>query len=221
MKKLNTCYIFGAAPASREDIMYFDLCEQDTVICADGGYALACECGVKPNWVVGDFDSSNDPEEIPNLIRVKPEKDDTDMELAVAQGIKLGYRNFVIYGALGGRYDHAFANIQLLGRLIEQGISARLVNRQNLIYMIKDRTETLDRIENFPYVSLFSFSERCEGITLKNMKYPLSDAVLTNTSAGLGVSNEMLENTAEITVKKGTLLIMRSRDRKSRTQHCR
>lgn len=207
------CYIFGAAPIS--DYRFVKLKEDKNrcVICADGGCKHAKACGIVPDWIVGDFDSNDSLEQdFPQVIRVKPEKDDTDMELAVRHGKKLGYRNFVIYGGLGGRLDHSYANLQMIAGMENQGLKVVLFSPKNQVSMLRDGKIMLYRDLEYPYVSLFSFSEKCEGVTLTGMKYPLSDYCLKNTSAGLTVSNEILEDTATIEVRKGTLLIVRSRD---------
>lgn len=206
------CYIFGAAPIS--DYQFVQLAEGENrcIICADGGLRHAKACGVVPDWIVGDFDSGSLETAFPQVIRVRPEKDDTDMELAVSQGEKLGYRKFVIYGALGGRFDHGYANLQMIAGMKERGLEAVLVDEQNQISVLKDETVSLQRDERYPYLSLFSFSEESEGVTLTGMKYPLVDYLLKNTSAGLSVSNEILGESGTVSVRKGTLFIMRSRD---------
>lgn len=205
-------FILGAGPIEDYALLRPSVRPEDVVICADGGYRHALAWGIEPQWLVGDFDSNRLPVEHPNVIRVKPEKDDTDMELAVRKGIQLGCQEFVIYGALGGRLDHTIANLQMLSVLLNQGIKATIRDEQNELFLLNPGTVVLNQ-NDFPYVSLFSFSERCEGITLVGMKYPLENAVLTNQSAGLGVSNEILESSATISFRSGTLIVIRSRDR--------
>jgi len=209
---MNTCYIFGAAPIDDYRFIRLELDDSDVVICADGGYHHVLACGLQPDWVVGDFDSESAEVLLPNTIRVKPEKDDTDMELAVAQGISLGYRTFVLYGALGGRLDHTVANLQLLASLTERGIQATLLDAQNEVTMLQNGTRTLTPNE-YPYVSIFSHSSQSEGVTLTGFRYPLTEKTLHNTTGGLTVSNELAAPTASITVRRGMLLILRTKDR--------
>lgn len=55
-------------------------------------------------------------------------------------------------------------------------------------------------------VSVFCHSDRAEGVTIQGLKYTLQDAELTN-GFPLGVSNEFIGERAEISVKKGILLV--------------
>lgn len=209
---MKTCYIFGAAPMDDYTHVHPHIEKEDTVICADGGYGCALACGIKPDWIVGDFDSEKSDVLLPNVIRVKPEKDDTDMQLALSHGRTLGYSNFVIYGALGGRFDHAYANIQLVIEQLIEGVTVKLIDSQNEIFAIQNTRVVLSKT-SYKYVSLLCYSERCEGVTLTGMKYPLDDYTLTYTSGGLGVSNEIIGENATITVKNGILLVMQTADR--------
>lgn len=210
---MKTCYIFGAAPISNYTDIQLQLGPEDIVICADGGSRHAAACEIVPDWIVGDFDSSQMTIDSSNIIRVKPEKDNTDMELAINHGISLGYQNFVIYGALAGRFDHAMANIQMMASMIKRQIHITLEDEQNRCWMIQNERVVLQK-NRFPYVSVFSFSEYCYGVTLVGMKYPLTNYTLTNVSAGLSVSNEILGQEASIEVQKGILLIICSKDKK-------
>lgn len=93
------CYIVGAGerPAS------LDVAKEGYWIAADGGYAVLQAAGIKPDLVLGDFDSLGYVPRHPNLIRTPAEKDDTDTMLAIRQGLDLGFRRFVLYGCLGGQ----------------------------------------------------------------------------------------------------------------------
>ena len=110
MKK---CVIFAGG-----DFEIADFAERDRglfAICADGGYRHAESVGLKPDVFIGDFDSFDGllPENI-EVHRSVPEKDDTDTMLAVKYAIENNFNYIIIYGGLGGRFDHTFANIQTL-----------------------------------------------------------------------------------------------------------
>ena len=208
--QMKICYIFGAAPIADCSYIQIEFKEHDTVICADGGYQLAKRLGITPDWIVGDFDSNHEEIDFNQVIRVKPEKDDTDLYLAVNHGKTLGYTHFVIYGALGGRLDHTVANIQMLMGFVEEGIHITIKDEQNDMTAIQnDKIELLQN--KFHYFSLFSLTEKSEGVTIEGGKYPLYNATLTNNFP-LGVSNEVSKEKAVISVKKGVLLIIQSKD---------
>ena len=112
------CMIIGAAPlASGAVFEEFDP-KEHYVICADAGYDTAVQYGVRPDLVIGDFDSAaKRPPETIRTIKLPVEKDVTDMMGAVMVGQKLGYKTFVLIGGLGGdRFDHSMANLDLQAR---------------------------------------------------------------------------------------------------------
>lgn len=191
--------------------------ENDIIFALDGGL-LYCEAnGIRPDYIIGDFDSL--PEEKEELLTKYPqecilrlpcEKDDTDMLAAIKFADEKGIRDFVILGGLGGRLSHTIANLQCLMYLKERGMTGVLLGRDTKAFLLQNETYIFDENER-GYVSVFSYSQKASGINLKNLKYELEDAVLTSAFP-LGVSNEfILGKTAEISVKDGTLLVVLDR----------
>ncbi len=203
---MKTCYIIAAGECEK---INFKKEETDFIICADAGYRKAIENNITPDLIVGDFDSLG---EIPKLenIEVHPsEKDETDTFLALTCGMEHGYKNFVVFGALGGRLDHTFANLQLLKYLCERDVSCTLVSSLETVTAIKDSSFVFPKGETGT-VSVFSLSDEANGVCERGFKYPLENAVLTS-SFPLGVSNELLGNGAEISVENGVLMIVKER----------
>lgn len=201
MKKI--CYIVGAGDVPEKKIIIGD---SDYIICADAGYKHMGIFSRQPDLVIGDFDSLGAVPDFENKIVLPPEKDDTDMTLAVSEGIKKGYDTFVIFGGLGGeRMDHSIANIQLLHFICEKGCIGFLVNGSRIFTAIKNRKASFSN-ECEGYISVFSLTDKSDGVTIKNLKYELSDYTMKN-SAVLGVSNEFIGEKAEIEVKNGVLLL--------------
>ena len=132
--KMATCYIYGAMPCGSTE----KLEEGDLLIAADGGYAYLQ--GQKPDLVVGDFDSLGYVPEGEQIIRHPVQKDDTDMLLAVREGLKRGYRKFVLYGGIGGRLDHTIANLQVLAFLQGQGCQAVLYGEKEEVHLLHNET---------------------------------------------------------------------------------
>ena len=187
--------------------------DNDSIIALDGGLAFCAEYGIVPDRIVGDFDSlSVDKQELLGkypqemVYRLPCEKDDTDTLAALRMAVEMGYEKFLIYGGLGGRLSHTMANIQSLLFLKEKGLHGELVGDESRIFLLRDESVVLPGNEE-GYVSVFSFSEHAEGVTLKNLKYEIEDAELTN-SFPLGVSNEFVGKETEISVKKGVLLVV-------------
>lgn len=197
------CYIIGAGNCTR---LPQNIKKEDMVIAVDGGYKYVKDTRV--DLVVGDFDSLGYVPEHPNVLKLQPEKDDTDMLVALKEGLKVGYKTFHIYGGCGGRLDHTLANIQSLAFLQKQGAKGILHDDDTLITMVKNGSLILPA-KQAGYLSVFSYSEKSEGVTLKGVKYPLEQATLTNAFP-LGISNEFIGQSAEIFVEKGCLLILYS-----------
>ncbi len=207
------CIIIGAGDFQISSI---SVEEGDWVIAADGGFSYCRRLKLEPDLVLGDFDSltGEGRQELeslrlscPEKVKTLPvEKDDTDMLAAIREGLARGYRLFHIYGSQGGRLDHTIANIQCLNFLKEQGAEGMLLEEDGMICLLRDETaEFPPQCEG--RLSLFSYGESAEGVDIRNMKYELKDAVLTN-SFPIGVSNEFIGRPASVSVRKGTLLLL-------------
>jgi len=206
------CFITGAGEFSGLVIPG----SEDFIIAADGGYRELVSRGIVPDLVVGDFDSLGSPPDHPHIFSSPVEKDDTDMMLAVKQGLSRGYKLFLIDGGLGGRLDHTIANCQTLAYLSRNGARGVLLGREMRVTAVTNGTvrfapgdaDSAGAPDGTPagIVSVFSAGEKAEGVTITGLKYPLEDAALT-CDYPLGVSNEFTGSPAEVTVREGTLLI--------------
>ena len=162
-----------------------------------------------PDLAVGDFDSLSEEGKI---IRLKPEKDDSDTQSAVNQMIRKGAKDILILGATGTRLDHVLANLGLLSMGKEKGVHIAIADQWNYITLAESGT-ILHREEQFgKYVSFFTVGGDVTGLTLRGFKYPLNGYHLTVEDSGLTVSNEISEETAEILYESGQLLMIMSRD---------
>lgn len=183
------------------------------VVCADCGYRHALAQGIKPDAIVGDFDSWT--EELPKgvaLVKHPPEKDDTDTWLAIEYGRSKGRDNFIIYGAFGGdRIDHTIANLQLLYRMAAEGLSGHFRYRnQNVFLQDFSHDHELEMLlGGGARFSLFALTDVCTDVSIENAKYPLAHAKLRN-SYPLGVSNEVAEDCDHviITANSGMMLVV-------------
>ena len=183
----------------------------DFIICADGGYSVALRAGLRPGLVIGDFDScAGRVADGVDIERFPSEKDDTDTLLGLKRGLAMGFRDFLIIGGVGGRFDHSFANLQAVSYCLDMGGRAVMADGRNIIMMTDDRLFVAERREGF-YLSLFSWSESCEGLCVEGAKYPLENFSLGRDNS-LGVSNEFMEDSVTIKKKSGRLLIVLSRD---------
>lgn len=188
--------------------------EDALVICADCGYRYAAEHGIVPDILLGDFDSWTEtlPEAV-EQIRFPVEKDETDTVLAVYCGRDRGCTEFFLYGVFGGtRPEHSVANIQLLYHMALQGLHGQLIHGDTRVTVQLPSTVRYPQYEG--HFSVFSLTERTEGLTMKGVYYPVENGVLENTFP-LGVSNHITEPYAEVSFAKGALLVMQTEEPKS------
>ena len=199
---MKTCIIFCAAGF---DGLVREIREEDCVIAADGGLRYVQQLGIAPDVVLGDFDSLGYTPQGANVFPV--EKDDTDAMLAVRRGLALGCREFLLYGSMDGpRLDHTIANFQTLQFLADHGAVGYLIGTAYMVTVVKNGTIRFPARREGT-VSVFCLGADAKGVTLKGLYYPLEDGTLT-AGFPLGVSNHFTEESAEITVKDGSLLVL-------------
>lgn len=197
----------------------------DFVLAVDAGLSACSKLKLNPDLAVGDFDTFG-RERILRLSREsglaleihRPEKDESDTELAFRVLADSGCTRADILGATGGRLDHELANIHLLYQAKRRGLSANCYDAQNRIRLIDAATEprTVFRRDTVygKYVSFLPFTERVLGITLDGFRYPLNKkdiSVFENPS--LCVSNELAEDEAVLTFDRGILICVESLDK--------
>ena len=196
------CYIFGAGS-------YFGLicrpAPEDTVIAADGGWRICREEGIVPDLLLGDFDSLHTVPDFGHIRRVPVEKDDTDMMLAIKEGLARGETDFRLYGGVGGRTDHTIANLQGLLYLAERGARGWLYGDRERFTAICGGELCLPARDR-GIVSVFCMGADAQGVTIEGGQYTVHDAVLT-ASFPLGVSNHFVGNPVRVSVTQGSLLI--------------
>ena len=184
----------------------------DIVIAADSGYKNALTLGERVEILLGDFDSL-DKKDIPKnieVLTVPAEKDFTDTQLAVQTAIDKGAQDICIIGGLDGRLDHTLSNMALLRDLADKNVYATITNGYNRIRYIRS-TSTLIARSGFDYLSLIADGEKVKGVCIEGCKYPLKNATLTNKYQ-YAVSNEIEGNCALISVRKGGLFIVESKN---------
>lgn len=183
----------------------------DLLICADGGVRVAYALKRPPHIVIGDFDSAGARmlqwarRHGAALLRFPTDKDKTDTELAIHHALDAGVAEIDLYGVLGGRVDHALANVGLLTLAAQRGCRARLLEGPSEIYLAGTKTRIAGVIGDL--VSLLPVSDVASGVTTNGLKYPLLNGTLRLGST-LGVSNEISVSPASVTVGHGMLLVI-------------
>lgn len=192
----------------------------DKIIAVDGGLEAAEALGLVPDYIVGDFDTVHQEvverfRKFPFIVweQHKPEKNETDTELARSRALTLGCGRILFLGATGGRLDHMLGNLHALYACMQKGIEAYLVDSQNRICLL-DAGKTFYRESTFgTYISFLPYTEEVKGISLKGFRYPLDNKTIRRgEEVGLCISNELAENQAELTFQEGILVCVESTD---------
>jgi len=186
----------------------------DYIICADGGTRHASALDLKPALVIGDMDSTDSAylkklqaDDVP--IELFPRnKNETDLELAIAKAIEFNPKEIVIIAALGGRLDQTLANIALISNLQLSTFNLKLDDGAEEIFFCRDQAEVKGRSGDI--VSLIPWQGEVTGICTKNLKWALDNETFYPEKSR-GISNEMTADVANIKISKGLLLIVHTR----------
>ena len=190
----------------------------DYVIAADAGLEVLRPLHISPNAVVGDLDTVDKKvlEEYQNQPGIefeihKPEKDETDTELALLTAARQGCEAVDILGALGGRMDHAIDNIQLMYQFFCQGMEVNIYDARNRLYLLGGH-KVFHREEVYgKYISFLPMTETVEGLTLRGFKYPLQRRTI-GLGTSLCISNELKREEGILELEKGVLLCVEAHD---------
>ena len=179
------------------------------VIAADSGVHAAEVLGLHVDVIVGDLDSA-DPAAVDRAVaagatveRYSPQKDATDLELALEAADAHGAHDVCVVGGAGGRLDHLLANLALLAspRFAHLRVTA-LVGEARLT-VITDQAELAGAPGGL--LTLVPLGGPAHGVTTEGLEYPLHDEVL-DAGTTRGVSNVFLAETATVRVERGIVL---------------
>ncbi|WP_223588567.1 thiamine diphosphokinase [Neobacillus bataviensis] len=194
--------------------------EENTIwVGVDRGVFHLLKCNISPVIAFGDFDSVS-PEElqfieskVEELKRFKPEKDETDMELALNWALEQNPEKIRIFGATGGRLDHLFANVQLLLNPLraKKTVDICLIDRNNLLFLKEPGTYTIKKMNAEKYISFVPLTLTVSGITLEGFKFPLKNQHISLGST-LCISNELISDYGTFSFSEGILIVIRSHD---------
>ena len=221
---MKRCVIVGGAPIENYDRIKGYLRDDDFIIYCDCGLKHRERLEVKPDLIVGDFDSyeksklggisinmenaTATDEDSSEVIELCPVKDDTDTSHAVTVAIERGFEDFLLVGMTGRRMDHTLGNVYILHRLDELNKKALMADDYSEMSIVNRETVSID--DSMPFFSLINITGKASGITIKNAKYPLENGEIVQIHNDLGVSNEVLPGMmASISVKEGKLLLIR------------
>lgn len=200
------CVIVGGADIANYARVRSFLKDDDFIVYCDSGLKHMEALGRKPSLIVADFDSYDDPHMDVETITLPVAKDDTDTVYAMHEGIRRGYTEFLIIGAIGARLDHTLVNVYILTALENSGCRGMIVDDYSEMELVTDKAYVSDV---YPFFSLVAMEGAARGVTIKDAKFEIEDAVI-GPDYQYATSNEPLPGrTSEITVKDGRLLLIK------------
>lgn len=205
------CLIIANGPPPNLEQVHHEAAKADLIIAADGGTVHLLAAGLYPDVVVGDLDSLS-KEVLDDLraaevsIQSHPtRKNETDLELALMEAVRRGATAMTILAAIGGRLDQTLANVFLLTLPTLANTPLRLLTATEEAFVVQDRAAITGEVGDI--VSLVPLTKRAVGVTTRGLEYPLDDAILA-FSPTLGISNELREAEAQVSLTDGLLLVV-------------
>lgn len=199
--------VAGGAPIDAATVA--DLPASATVIAADSGLDRALALGWSVDVVVGDMDSVSDSALVAaeaagtELVRHRAEKDETDLEIALALAVERGATHLVVVGADGGRFDHLLANALVLASPWLSSVQVEARFGPTVVRVVRDAVTLTGRPGAL--VSLLPVHGAAHGVVTEGLRYPLRAETLEPGSPR-GMSNELEETTARVSLGAGVLL---------------
>ena len=185
------------------------------IISSDGGARHLRMLNISPHVMIGDFDSINQDDlsffkkkEI-KVLNFPLKKNHTDTELCVSYALEKKASDITFLGVTGSRLDHTLANIFLLKKLAKLNIQARIIDKHNEIYIVTNFIELKGTPKEL--LSIIPVTQKVTGVTLTGFEYPLENASMQMGDT-LGISNIFKESVVSISIKKGALIVTRSKD---------
>jgi len=206
--------VSGGNPPSKE-LLNREIIKDTFLIVADSGANCLFDYKIKPDLLVGDFDSID--KEVLNYFKQNnckidtypTEKDFTDTEIAVEKALIMKPDKIVFLGCIGSRVDHLLGNIGMLKICLENGVDACLVDENNDIRLVSEAV-SLKGVRGQIF-SLTSYGDEVVGLTIEGAKYPLNNYNL-KIGQSISISNEFKHHQVNLKFKSGTLMVILATD---------
>ncbi|HJW48738.1 MAG TPA: thiamine diphosphokinase [Candidatus Limnocylindria bacterium] len=189
----------------------------DLIVAADGGTLALERWGVVPNAIVGDLDSlgveraAEYGERGVTVVPFSPEKDESDLELAIDYATEAKADELVLLGIFGGeRFDHELANALLLASDEYRGRRMRAIRGDTTVRALHggDRLDLAGAPGDL--VTLLAVQGDAEGVRTQRLRYPLAGETLP-FGAARGLSSLVVSAGASVTCERGVLLVIETR----------
>jgi thiamine pyrophosphokinase len=215
---MNQRVVVVAGGSVTGEFLQANISTDDLVIGVDNGVITLLEAGILPAFAVGDFDTAGKEQFAEwralgiEIMLLSSIKDVTDTRAALEHALTFSPSSILILGGLGGgRLDHTVANISLLEWLAAHQVEGILQNETNRLRLLLGPGEMNLVREGYTYVSLLPISKTVDGVSTTGLAYPLHEKQLSRIDT-LGISNEILEDSATVSITQGKCLVIESKD---------
>ena len=181
--------------------------------CADRGYLLSRSVGLAPSLVIGDLDSLqhhhlHELEQAgAEILRYPPQKDESDLELALREAQNRGYSRVTFLGMTGGRLDHALFNLlAVLGLAHDIGVEAVALSSDSLVRLLGPGDHVFPAVPG-SLCSLLPLTPTVEQVDLEGFRYLLRGEDLKSSSTR-SLSNIVVADPIRIRFRQGRLLML-------------
>lgn len=206
------CTVVGSANFNNYSALLESCRKSSIVIAADGGADHLRKIDVNPHFIIGDMDSinkknkQNESNKLTKIIKLPKRKDYTDVFCAVKEGVKLNATNFKIFGALGGRLDHSYANFCIAKYLSKKNFAHKLISDDCEAFALKKgQTEIIKDMKDH-LISVFPLGVNKCKLTYFGLKYKLNEGYLY-AELPTGISNVIEKDVCSIKILEGYALV--------------
>jgi thiamine pyrophosphokinase len=212
MPKKHVLIFVNGLPPRRELVDRY-LEGRPIIIGADGGALHALRLGLKLDWVVGDMDSLPVEQQADlaaagtRFKRFPPQKDKTDLELALQLAMESQPQEIVLLGALGGRLDQELGNMLLLAQPQWRGTRMLIAGEEETVYLLRGGETMVLHGKPGQIFSVLAISPMLEGLDISGAEYPLTKAEVPLGST-LTISNAMAAGETTIALRAGLALVV-------------
>ena len=198
----------GTAPS--KELLEKYIKKDDFIIGVDKGCNALFKYNIKPNVVLGDFDSADKKvveyyeKNIKDFHKYKPEKDYTDTDLGYIAAKENGADEILLFGATGTRLDHMFGNIGIMLKALRENIDLKIIDDYNFTYLINK--ETTFKGNYGDTISFHAISDVVKNVSIKGAKYLLDsyDMTLFEPRA---ICNEFIDSDITISFDSGIIMV--------------
>ncbi|MGL4570962.1 MAG: thiamine diphosphokinase [Clostridium sp.] len=203
----------GKAPS--KDLLRSYLKDDDYIIGVDSGCNILKELNIKPNLILGDFDSIN--KEVLSFFensnvkieKFNSEKDYTDTDLGYRRAIGVNPSEVIMFGVTGSRIDHMLGNIGILLKGLKDNVKITIIDDNNKMFIVNENSTIKKEVGSV--ISFHALSDVVKNLTIKNGKYPLNNYDMTLLEPR-AICNEFLDEDILIEFDSGNILVLYTRD---------